>query len=171
MPPPAEPSGWASSAPLCSMSSPPSCSRCPPTPTGTNGPAFAAVFGFLPRILIASLIAYWAGEFANSYTMARLKLATGGRMLWTRTVGSTIVGQAVDTVLVIALTFGGTVPLPKLLKIIATGYGLKVAYEVLATPLTYLVVNFLKRTEHVDTLDTHTNFNPFSFGSSPSKKP
>ncbi len=143
----------------------------PADPDWHNGPAFAAVFGFLPRILIASLIAYWAGEFANSYTMARLKLATGGRMLWTRTVGSTIVGQAVDTVLVIALTFGGTVPLPKLLKIIATGYGLKVAYEVLATPLTYLVVNFLKRTEHVDTLDTHTNFNPFSFGSSPSKKP
>src|SRR5579875_3158689 len=117
----------------------------PADPDWHNGPAFAAVFGFLPRILVASLIAYWAGEFANSYTMARLKLATEGRMLWTRTVGSTVVGQAVDTTLVIALTFGGTVPIAKLLRIMVTGYALKVAYEVLATPITYLVVNFLKR--------------------------
>ena len=108
----------------------------PADPAWHNGPAFAAVFGFLPRILIASLIAYWAGEFANSYTMARLKLATEGRMLWTRTVGSTVVGQAVDTVLVVSLTFGGTIPASTLLRAIATGYGLKVAYEVIATPLT-----------------------------------
>ncbi len=103
--------------------------------------------------------------------MARLKLATEGRMLWTRTVGSTIVGQAVDTTLVIVLTFGGTVPLPKLLKIILTGYGLKVGYEVLATPITYLVVNFLKRTEHADAFDAHTDFNPFHFGGTADSKP
>ena len=82
----------------------------PPAPGWHNQKAFATVFGFIPRILAASLIAFWAGEFANSYTMARLKLLTNGRMLWTRTIGSTVVGQAVDTVLVITLTFGGIYP-------------------------------------------------------------
>ena len=105
-----------------------------------------------------------AGEFANSYTMAKLKLITKGRMLWTRTVGSTVVGQAVDTTLVIVITFAGTFSPHKLVTIILTGYLLKVAYEVLATPLTYLVIGWLKRAEHVDTFDTHTNFNPFRFG-------
>jgi queuosine precursor transporter len=144
--------------------------KLPADPAWHNGPAFAVVFGFLPRILIASLVAYWVGEFANSYTMARLKLATGGRMLWTRTVGSTIVGQAVDTVLVVTLTFGGTVPNSTLLRAILAGYGLKVGYEVIATPLTYLVVNFLKRAEHSDAFDSHTNFNPFRFSGSQGEK-
>jgi uncharacterized integral membrane protein (TIGR00697 family) len=135
----------------------------PPAPGWPNQKAFSIVFGFIPRILAASLIAFWAGEFANSYTMARLKLLTDGRKLWTRTIGSTVVGQAVDTVLVITLTFVGTVPARTLVNIIATGYCLKVAYEVLATPLTYLVVNWLKRTEHADAFDHNENFNPFSF--------
>jgi uncharacterized integral membrane protein (TIGR00697 family) len=135
----------------------------PPDPEFKNQAAFVAVFSILPRILIASLIAFWAGEFANSYTMARLKLLTGGRWLWTRTVGSTVVGQAVDTTLVIVITFAGTFSAGKLVQIIVTGYLLKVAYEVLATPLTYLVVNWLKRMEGVDTFDNHTNFNPFQF--------
>ena len=135
----------------------------PADPEWHNQAAFITVFGFLPRILIASLIAFWAGEFANSYTMAKLKLITKGRMLWTRTVGSTVVGQAVDTTLVIVITFAGTFSPHKLLVIIVTGYLLKVAYEVLATPLTYLVIGWLKRAEHVDTFDTHTNFNPFRF--------
>jgi queuosine precursor transporter len=126
--------------------------------------AFVTVFGILPRILIASLTAFWAGEFANSYTMAKLKLITKGRWLWTRTVGSTVVGQAVDTTLVIVITFAGTFTPGKLFQIIWQGYLLKVAYEVLATPVTYLVVNWLKRAEHVDTFDTHTNFNPFAVG-------
>ena len=82
----------------------------PSAPGWHNQQAFATVFGFIPRILAASLIAFWAGEFANSYTMARLKLFTNGRKLWTRTIGSTVVGQAVDTVLVITLTFGGIYP-------------------------------------------------------------
>ncbi len=85
-------------------------------------------------MLAASLIAYWAGEFANSYTMAKLKLLTNGEKLWTRTIGSTIVGQGVDTVLVITLTFGGVYPASTLIKIIVQGYLAKVAYEVLATP-------------------------------------
>jgi hypothetical protein len=135
----------------------------PADPTFHNQQAFVTVFGILPRILIASLIAFWAGEFANSYTMARLKLLTRGRWLWTRTVGSTVVGQAVDTTIVIVLTFAGTYPAAKLFNFIATAYLLKVAYEVLATPLTYLVVNFLKRAEHSDAFDAHTNFNPFRF--------
>jgi len=135
----------------------------PADPEWHNEAAFLTVFGFLPRILIASLIAFWAGEFANSYTMARLKLITKGRWLWTRTVGSTVVGQAVDTTLVITLTFAGKYTPHELLRIIGTGYLIKVAYEVLATPLTYLVINGLKRIEHTDAFDTHTNFNPFRF--------
>ena len=139
----------------------------PSDPQFKNQAAFVAVFSILPRILAASLIAFWAGEFANSYTMARLKLLTKGRWLWTRTVGSTVVGQAVDTTLVIVITFAGTFSPRKLLEIIVTGYLLKVAYEVLATPLTYLVVNWLKRAEGVDTFDTRTNFNPFCFTPAP----
>jgi hypothetical protein len=134
----------------------------PADPEFKHQEAFVTVFGILPRILIASLAAFWAGEFANSYTMAKLKLITKGRWLWTRTVGSTVVGQLVDTTLVIVITFAGTFTPGKLFQIIWQGYLLKVAYEVLATPLTYLVVNWLKRAEHVDTFDTHTNFNPFA---------
>jgi queuosine precursor transporter len=135
----------------------------PPAPGWHNQPAFAAVFGFIPRILAASLAAFWVGEFANSYTMARMKLLTNGNMLWTRTIGSTVVGQAVDTTLVILLTFGGTVPISTLGNMIMTGYLLKVGYEVLATPLTYMVINRLKKAEQADAFDRHENFNPFSF--------
>ena len=138
----------------------------PSDPEFKHQQAFVTVFGILPRILIASLTAFWAGEFANSYTMAKLKLITRGRWLWTRTVGSTVVGQAVDTTLVIVITFAGTFTAGKLFQIIWQGYLLKVAYEVLATPLTYLVVNWLKRAEQVDTFDTHTNFNPFKVADS-----
>ncbi len=134
----------------------------PSAPGWRNQQAFATVFGFIPRILAASLIAFWAGEFANSYTMAKLKLFTGGRKLWTRTIGSTIVGQAVDTVLVITLTFAGIYPVRILINIVLTGYALKVGYEVLATPITYLVINWLKRIEHADAFDRHESFNPFS---------
>jgi uncharacterized integral membrane protein (TIGR00697 family) len=135
----------------------------PAAPGWKNQQAFATVFGFIPRILAASLIAFWAGEFANSYTMARLKLLTNGHKLWTRTIGSTVVGQAVDTVLVIALTFGGIYPVRTLLNIIVTGYALKVGYEVLATPVTYFVINRLKRAEQADAFDRHESFNPFVF--------
>jgi uncharacterized integral membrane protein (TIGR00697 family) len=135
----------------------------PSDPDFKHQQAFVTVFGILPRILVASLAAFWAGEFANSYTMAKLKLITKGRWLWTRTVGSTVAGQLVDTTLVIVITFAGVFSPGKLFQIIWQGYLLKVAYEVLATPLTYLVVNWLKRAEHVDTFDTHTNFNPFRF--------
>jgi len=135
----------------------------PADPSFHNQQAFITVFGFLPRLLAATLIAFWAGEFANSYTMARMKLLTRGRWLWTRTVGSTVVGQAVDTTIVIFLTFAGTYPEHTLMRLILTSYCMKVAYEILATPLTYLVVNFLKRAENSDAYDAHTNFNPFNF--------
>ena len=135
----------------------------PSDPSFHNQQAFVTIFGILPRLLAASLAAFWAGEFANSYTMARLKLLTRGRWLWTRTVGSTVVGQAVDTSLVIFLTFTGIYPLHTLVLAVATSYMLKVAYEVLATPLTYLIVNSLKRAEHSDAFDSHTSFNPFRF--------
>jgi len=136
----------------------------PGAPEWKNQEAFQVVFGFIPRILASSLIAFWAGEFANSYTMAKLKLLTNGEKLWTRTIGSTVVGQGVDTILVVTLTFAGKYPVGRLVNIIVTGYLLKVGYEVLATPLTYLVVGWLKRSEHADAFDRHENFNPFSFG-------
>jgi uncharacterized integral membrane protein (TIGR00697 family) len=144
----------------------------PADPDWHNQAAFITVFGILPRVLISSLIAFWAGEFANSFTMAKLKLLTKGRWLWTRTVGSTVVGQLVDTTLVITILFAGKFPVHKLAVIIVEGYLLKVAYEVLATPLTYLIIHSLKRAEGVDTFDTHTNFNPFRFaGNRQTEKP
>ena len=134
----------------------------PSAPGWHNQQAFSTVFGIIPRILAASLVAFWAGEFANSYVMARMKLLTSGRALWSRTIGSTLVGQAVDTALVISLTFAGTVPVATIVNMIATGYLLKVAYEVLATPLTYLVINALKRAEASDPLDVGESFSPFA---------
>src|ERR1700761_7452829 len=128
-----------------------------------NQAAFATVFGLVPRFAIASLVAYWAGEFTNSYTLAKLKLLTGGRWLWTRTIGSTFTGQAVDTTVVILIAFWGA-PWSTVANIIVSSYLGKVIYEVLATPLTYAVVYGLKRSEHVDTFDKHADFNPFRFG-------
>jgi queuosine precursor transporter len=135
----------------------------PGAPGWKNQEAFQIVFGFLPRIQTASLIAFWAGDFANSYTLARMKLWTEGKWLWTRTVGSTVVGQAVDTTLVITLTFAGKYPAMTLINMILTGYCLKVAYEVLATPITYWVVGRLKAAEHADAFDRGEDFNPFHF--------
>ena len=114
----------------------------------------------MPRNVAGSLIAYWAGEFANSLTVAKMKLWTDGRYLWTRTVGSTIVGQAVDTTIVVCFIFYGQ-PIHVLWQLIYSGYVFKVVYEVVATPLTYWVVNGLKRAEGVDYFDRSTNFNPF----------
>jgi queuosine precursor transporter len=133
----------------------------PPAPGWQNQQAFATVFGLVPRFAIASLIAYWAGEFTNSYTLARLKILTNGRWLWTRTIGSTIMGQAVDTAVVILIAFWGS-PARLLAIMIASSYITKVVYETLATPLTYFVVARLKRVEGVDAFDRETDFNPFA---------
>jgi len=133
----------------------------PPHPDWHNQEAFALVFGFVPRIVVASLIAYWCGEFANSFVMAKMKLLTEGKYLWMRTIGSTVVGQGVDTVIVIVLAFAGTASTATMGNLIMSGYLAKVAYEALMTPVTYAVVNFLKRHEGVDVYDRHTNFSPF----------
>lgn len=135
----------------------------PPAPEWHGQDAFATVFGFVPRFAAASLIAYWAGEFTNSYTLAKLKLFTRGRWLWTRTVGSTITGQAVDTAVLIVIAFGGIQPPAMLLRMTLSAYLIKVAVEVVATPLTYLVVGRLKRAESADAYDRRTNFNPFAW--------
>jgi queuosine precursor transporter len=132
----------------------------PPAPEWHNQQAFETIFGVVPRIVAGSLLAFWLGEFANSYTLARLKLITKGKYLWTRTVGSTVVGQAVDTVVVVSFIFYDQ-PIGTILNVIFSGYVFKVAYEILATPITYAVVNFLKRKEGIDTFDANTNFSPF----------
>jgi queuosine precursor transporter len=132
----------------------------PPSPDWHNQQAFETIFGVLPRLVAGSLLAYWLGEFANSYTLARLKLLTKGKYLWTRTVGSTIVGQGVDTVIVVSFIFYDQ-PIAVIVKVILSGYIFKVVYEVLATPLTYLIVSFLKDKEGIDTFDEGTNFSPF----------
>jgi uncharacterized integral membrane protein (TIGR00697 family) len=134
----------------------------PPAPGWHDQQAFATVFGLVPRFAIASLVAYWAGEFTNSYTLAKLKLITDGRFLWTRTIGSTISGQFVDTVVVILIAFWGVQSWPKILIMVASSYGFKVVYETAATPLTYVVVGWLKRAEGVDAFDRGTNFSPFA---------
>ena len=133
-----------------------------PAASGWDGqPAFAKVFNFVPRIIASSLVAFWCGEFANSYVMAKMKLVTNGRYLWTRTVGSTVAGQAVDTFVVTVLTFGGSISVGLIANLILSGYLAKVLYEIAATPATYWIVNSLKRREGVDVFDKGTDFNPF----------
>ncbi|MFO0585391.1 MAG: queuosine precursor transporter [Anaeromyxobacter sp.] len=127
-----------------------------------NQAAFAIVFGNVPRMIVASLVAFWAGEFSNSYVLAKMKVWTGGRWLWTRTVGSTLVGQAFDSLIVTTVFFWGTVPFETILVAAASGYLVKVTYEAVATPLTYAIVNGLKRAEGLDVYDEGTDFNPFA---------
>lgn len=134
----------------------------PPAPEYANQAAFAAVFKPVGRIVLASLIAYWCGEFANSFTLAKLKLITKGRYLWTRTIGSTVVGQAVDTSIVMFIAFYGTQTVGVILKLILSGYVIKVVYETAMTPITYAIVNALKRREGVDYFDYDTDFSPFA---------
>lgn len=136
----------------------------PPAPEYTDQHAFATIFRPIGRIVAASLLAYWCGEFANSFTLAKLKLLTRGKYLWTRTIGSTVVGQAVDTTVVMFAAFYGARSTHVILQLIVSGYAIKVAYETLMTPLTYAVVNFLKRVEAVDYFDYETNFSPFATG-------
>jgi uncharacterized integral membrane protein (TIGR00697 family) len=133
----------------------------PAAPDWPNQEAFETVFHFVPRMVIASLIAYWAGEFSNAYVLAKLKLWSKGKHLWIRTIGSTVVGQFVDTVVVMVIAFGGSLNTTLIVTLIVSGYLGKVVYEAAATPLTYAVVNFLKRREGVDVFDYKTDFSPF----------
>jgi len=125
-------------------------------------PALQTVFGNTWRVILASIIAYWVGDFVNSYVMAKMKVWTQGRHLWMRTIGSTIVGQGADSLLFYPIAFAGVWTSEALLAVIAFNFAFKVSMEALFTPLTYVVVNFLKRAEGVDTYDSDTDFNPFS---------
>lgn len=124
--------------------------------------AYDTILGATPRILGASLAAYLVGEFANAYVLARLKVATEGRFLWLRTIGSTVVGQSLDSAIFIVIAFSGILPTSVLILTIVVQAVAKTAYEALATPLTYLVVGWLKRAEGVDTYDRDVRFNPFA---------
>jgi hypothetical protein len=126
--------------------------------------AYDQILGFTPRILAASFCAYLVGEFANSVVLAKMKVATGGRHLWTRTIGSTLVGQGLDSLIFVTLAFSGVIPFEAMLVMIATQWLVKSAYEALATPVTYAVVGFLKRREGVDIYDRDTSFNPLPIG-------
>ncbi len=135
----------------------------PPAPDWTNQAAYESVFSQVPRIVFASMCAFWAGEFVNSYVLARMKLATGGRHLWMRTIGSTIAGQGIDSLIFYPLAFlgaqGWTTEL--VVTVLFTQWALKVAWEVVLTPLTYLVIGWLKRAEGIDVFDDATDFTPF----------
>lgn len=133
----------------------------PPSPEWQMQSAFAMILGQTPRIVAGSLIAFWCGEFVNSYVMAKLKIFTGGQFLWTRTISSTMAGQAVDTILFQTIAFAGVWDTSLLLRVILWNYTAKVLYEALATPITYAVVGFLKKAEQEDYYDYDTNFNPF----------
>jgi uncharacterized integral membrane protein (TIGR00697 family) len=139
----------------------------PAAPFWKGEAAYAEIFGQTPRILLASFVAYLVGEFANAFVLARLKIATRGRWLWTRTIGSTVVGQALDSAVFVTIAFAGAVPPGVLTRLIAGQWLVKVAYETAATPLTYAAVTWLKRTEHTDVYDTHTNFNPLHLSDTP----
>ena len=126
--------------------------------------AYERILGYTPRLLMASFLAYLAGEFANSFVLAKMKIATKGRWLWTRTIGSTLVGEGLDSLVFMTLAFIGTIPVIALASGIITQWLVKSAYETVGTPLTYLVVNFLKRVEGKDVYDYETRFNPLLFG-------
>ncbi len=136
----------------------------PPAASWQGQAAYESVFGQVPRIVFASIIAFWAGEFANSYVLARMKLLTQGRHLWTRTIGSTVVGQGIDSLIFYPLAFYGLWDNETLLIVLATQFALKVGWEVLLTPFTYAAVGWLKRREGVDVFDKGTDFNPFRTG-------
>ncbi len=138
----------------------------PPAPFWKNQEAYEIAFGTAWRVAGASMIAYFCGEFVNSFVLAKMKILTAGKWLWTRTIGSTIVGEAVDSALFYPLAFYGTgiIPNEKLMQVMAFQFVAKVAVEVVFTPVTYKVVAALKRAEHEDYYDRDTNFSPFKIG-------
>lgn len=135
----------------------------PPAADWGGQAAYEQVFGQVPRIVLASILAFWAGEFVNSYVLARMKVWTGGRHLWTRTIGSTFAGQGVDSLIFYPLAFWGAAGWSDelVLKVLLTQWALKVGWEALLTPATYAVVGWLKRREGVDVYDEATDFTPF----------
>lgn len=137
----------------------------PPAPDWHGQSAFHAILGQLPRVVAASLVAYVTGEFFNSFVLAKLKVLTKGKHLWVRTIGSTLVGQGVDSAVFYPLAFYGLWTTATVVDVAWHNYLIKVAVETLFTPLTYVVVNFLKRAEREDVFDTNTNFNPLKMSS------
>ncbi len=136
----------------------------PTDPSSFTKGAFETVLGFVPQIVLASLCAFFVGEFLNSFVLAKMKVASRGKFLAARTIGSTLIGQAADTLIFTFIAFGigqGALPTNVLWSIVVTNYVYKVGLEVLLTPATYAVVRFLKRAENIDVYDTDTNFNPF----------
>lgn len=127
----------------------------------TGGEAYALVLGMAPRVVLASLLAYWVGEFVNAIILSRLKILTRGRFLWVRTIGSSLVGQGLDTVIFITVVFWGTVETGVLIQMMLYQYLFKIAYEVIATPLTYAVTGWLKEREGIDVFDENIKYNPF----------
>ena len=136
----------------------------PPASFWDGQKAYERILGYTPRLLVASFLAYLVGEFANSFVLAKMKVVTQGRWLWTRTIGSTLVGEGLDSLVFMTLAFAGTMPAGGLLSAILTQWRVKSAYEAVVTPLTYIVVNFLKRKEGLDVFDYDTRFNPLLFG-------
>ncbi|GAB4536147.1 MAG: queuosine precursor transporter [Parvularculaceae bacterium] len=137
----------------------------PPAESWDGQEAYRAVFGQTPRIVAASILAFWVGELANAYVLARMKIWTKGRMLWTRTIGSTIVGQGADSLIFYPAAFLGVWPLELVLTVMVTNYSLKVGWEALLTPVTYATVGAMKRAEGVEIFDDGTDFTPFSIRS------
>jgi uncharacterized integral membrane protein (TIGR00697 family) len=133
----------------------------PPAPEWPHQGALEVAFGSTPRIMLASVIAYWAGEFVNSYVLAKMKVLTKGRMLWARTIGSTIFGQFFDSLIFYPIAFWGIWNFDQIVTVLVTGCAVKTAWEALMTPFTYKMVAFLKKHEEVDVFDTDTDFNPF----------
>ncbi len=134
----------------------------PPADSYQHQTALEQIFGSTPRIVAASIFAYFVGEFCNSFVLAKMKVLTEGRMLWARTIGSTMAGEAIDSLVFYPLAFYGLWPDDVLLSVMAANYAIKVGWEVLATPLTYRIVGFLKRIEKEDYYDRDTDFTPFS---------
>ena len=134
----------------------------PPAMGWNDQRAYESVFGQTPRIVFASLAAFFAGEFANSYVLAKMKILTSGRHLWTRTIGSTIVGEGVDSLVFYPLAFLYVWETRLVVTVMISNYVIKVLWEVVITPVTYQVVGFLKQAEHEDYYDYDTNFTPFS---------
>lgn len=133
----------------------------PAAPFWGNQAAYESILGFVPRIVFGSIVAFFVGEFCNSYVLSRMKIWSQGKALWKRTIGSTLVGEGVDTIVFVLIAFAGTVPFAVLFAMIWANYFLKVSYEILATPLTYWIVNTLKRAEGIDAYDHGIDYNPF----------
>ena len=135
----------------------------PPASDWENQDAYIKILGLTPRIVVASLLAYFVGEFSNSFVLAKMKIKTKGKYLWARTIGSTLVGEGFDTIIFVLIAFAGVLSPGLLFAVLLSNYIFKCGVEIIFTPLTYKIVGFLKRRESEDYYDYQTNFNPFSY--------